>query len=445
MSGKGERTAGVTTGVVAEPLERRSLMSAAALDVADAGDVADTGDVVLDWNEQAQDAMRFDTTYKGPVRAARNLAILHGAMYDAMNGVHDLYDPFFYAKRARAGTDADAAAAAAAYRVLSKLYPSQAGHFRQQYDADLAAVEDGRPEKLGVRYGRAVADRYLRWRRNDGALEDAAYEPGTRPGDWQPTAPGGSAVHPGAGRVAPFAIEAVKPFLPVAPPELTTREYTDAYNEVYDLGGRDSPFRSADQTEVGVFWAYDGPGMGTPVVLYNQVLRAVAGQEGNTPLENARLFAMANTAMADAGIVAWECKYLDHFWRPVTGVQQGDTDGNLDTVGDPTWEPLGAPSRDGPSFTPSFPAYVSGHSTFGAALFGTLRNFYGTDDVSFELESDELPGVVRTYDSFSAAEDENGDSRIYLGVHWRFDDTYGRQVGQSVADDVAARWFGPVG
>jgi len=183
--------------------------------------------------------------------------------------------------------------------------------------------------------------------------------------------------------------------------------------------------------------------MGTPVALFNQVLQTVATQEANTRSENARLFAMANVAMADAGIVAWACKYVDNFWRPITGIRNGDLDGNPDTAVDTEWEPLGAPDEFGDGFTPSFPAYVSGHSTLGAALFRTLGNFYGTDAVPFQLTSDETPGVVRTYSSFTQAAAENGDSRIYLGVHWRFDDTFGQRAGRAVADDVFDKNFAP--
>ena len=419
-----------------EPLEARTLMSHTA-----------GGDVVLSWNEIALDALRFDRTYAGPVRAGRNMAIVQAAVYDAVNGVAQTHEPFWVFRAAPAGADAEAAAASAAARALTKLYPQQKRFIAGELRAFLADIPDGKAEKAGVRYGRYVADRIIAWRRSDGSKRDAFYEPGDRPGDWQPTPPQyvETPVHVGAGDVEPFALGNVDDFVPPPPPRLDSAEYAAAYNEVYDLGDRHSPFRTADQTEIGIFWAYDRRSLGTPLALYNEVLQTVAVGQGNTMAENARLFAMANVAMADAGIVAWACKYTDNLWRPVTGIHDGDLDGNPDTLADPEWEPLGAPNDDGGApFTPPFPAYVSGHSTFGAALFRSLTHFYGTDAVSYQLTSDELPGVVRSYSSFSQAAAENGDSRIYLGVHWRFDDTFGQAAGRQVADAVYDEYFTPV-
>jgi hypothetical protein len=171
------------------------------------------------------------------------------------------------------------------------------------------------------------------------------------------------------------------------------------------------------------------------VVHYNQIAETIALQQGNSLDQDARLFALTDIAMADAGIAAWDSKYTYDFWRPVTGIQDGNNDGNPNTVGDPTWMPLGSPG-DGirANYTPAFPSYISGHATFGAALFQTLTNFYGTNDISFTLTSDELPGVTRSYSSFSQASLENADSRIYLGVHWSFDATAGMAVGTAIGN-----------
>jgi len=195
--------------------------------------------------------------------------------------------------------------------------------------------------------------------------------------------------------------------------------------------------RTADQTQAGMFWAYDRKGMGSPLMIYDEAVMTIAQLKHNTMRQNARLFALFGMAEADSGFTAWNAKYTYNFWRPITAIRNADQDGNPNTVADPNWVPLGAPG-DGvvPDFTPPFPAYISGHSTFGAAAFETLKDFYGTDRVHFTLMSDELPGVLRSFNSFSQAAAENGMSRIYLGIHWSFDNLNGQATGRSVADYV---------
>jgi hypothetical protein len=264
----------------------------------------------------------------------------------------------------------------------------------------------------------------------------------------------------GWGEVDTFAISSAEDFLPAAPPAITSAQYAASYNEVKSLGAVNSTTRTAEQTETGIFWAYDRGGLGTPMNLFNDVLENVAIDQGNTLKQNASLFAQASVAMADAGIVAWNSKFEEEFWRPGTAIELGDFDGNTLTVGDENWIALGAPDGGGDieGFTPPFPTYVSGHATFGAALFGLLEDFYGTDDIAFDLTSEELLAVmndpaleasygldlddaVRSFDSFSAAMIENGRSRVYLGIHFDFDDLVGQEVGQNVASAVSGNEF----
>jgi hypothetical protein len=187
--------------------------------------------------------------------------------------------------------------------------------------------------------------------------------------------------------------------------------------------------------------------MGTPLLLYNQAVATIADQLDNDLLENARLFALADLSMADAVIATWNAKYVYDFWRPITAIRNGEGDGNPDTAGDPNWSPLGAPGGGGgpaTDFTPPFPSYVAGHSSIGAAAFQALADFVGRDQFKFTLTSDELPGVHRSYRRFSDASIENGISRIYLGIHWSFDDQQGQVQGRKIADFVFANYLRPL-
>jgi hypothetical protein len=250
---------------------------------------------------------------------------------------------------------------------------------------------------------------------------------------------------------------------------LDSLAYSVAFDEVKALGGdgvTTPTVRTLDQTIAGIYWAYDGtPGLGTPPRLYNQITAQIARQRGASVIELARLFALIHVTMADAALACWESKYYYQFWRPVTGIREADPgtgptgagDGNPRTIGDVNFTPLGAPASNtaNPNFTPPFPAYTSGHATLGAAIFQILRHVYGTDDIAFTFVSDEFNGITRdnegqlrpriprSFASLSEAEEENGQSRIYLGIHWAFDKTEGFCQGRNVADYVFGNAFVP--
>lgn len=413
---------------------------------------AASADVVIEWNRVMSDVLASNTTEQNPGMASRTSAMVNIAMYDAINSIDPRHELFYSHAPGPADASLEAAACHAAYHVLSAIYPDQQAYLDAELASYMSVIPDGPSKDSGITQGTTVGQLVLDEREDDGYDVNVQFIPTGETGHWEPDPmnPDQEAWGPGWGDIETFALTSSQQ-IPVPPmPDLTSQQYADAFNEVKELGALNSTTRTAEQTEIGIFWAYDRLGMGTPMRLYNQALRVVAVEQGNTLHENARLFAMASVALADAGAVAWDSKYFYDLWRPISGIRRADEDANPDTVADPSWIPLGAPGGIGPDgeviddFTPPFPTYLSGHATFGGAVFGSLMEFYGTDDVSFELTSAELPGVVRQFDSFSEAMHENGRSRVYLGIHWEFDDTVAQSTGRTIAGYVAANHFLPI-
>jgi PAP2 superfamily len=447
---------------------------------------ASSNDPVLRWNEIALRAMADDHSgtfgpaqQGGPTRGARALAIVHVAIFDAVNAIVGGHEPYIPVAGLPPGTlenaSVEAAVAQAAHDTLAALYLNQQAVFEHELDKALQGVPRKRGRDEGSAVGATAAMNILLERSNDGGdTPDVPFDftlpalPGHHRPD--PLNPNQGLHVPEWGKVMPFAMDSVLNFHAPAPPhpdsavDAERLEYAMAYDQVMRLGGDGivTPTeRTPEQTDIGLFWGYDGSiGLGVPPRLYNQVARVIAKQEHNTVAENARLFALLNIAQADAGIASWYSKYVHDFWRPVVAIQAGDDDGNEFTAGDPGWIPLGAPasnqSNGGVDFTPPFPAYTSGHATFGAATFRTLAHFYGTDEYEFQLRSDELHGAttdsqgnhrrtaIRQFSSFSQAARENADSRIYLGIHWIFDADVGIAVGSAVADYAFQNHLQPV-
>jgi hypothetical protein len=269
----------------------------------------------------------------------------------------------------------------------------------------------------------------LAWRRHDGSRRRVAYTPDTAVGLWRPTPPGfKAALLPQWPEVRPFGVRDVAAFRPEPAPALTSAEYTRDFNEVKRLGSRDSATRTADQTIIAWFWD-DGAGTSSPPGHWNLIAQVVARRQGNTVPENARLFALLNVALADAGIVCWDCKYRFRVWRPITAIRQADRDGNPDTLADVRWNPL--------LETPPFPSYTSGHSTFSGAAAAALAHFFGTDAVAFTVGSEGLAATERSFARFSEAAAEAGRSRIYGGIHYEFDNRVGLALGRAVAGEIA--------
>jgi vanadium-dependent haloperoxidase-like protein len=441
------------------------------------------------WNQIAINASGLDHTpvapgdprvfgeQLGPGRSSRAMAIVHIAIFDSVNALLGGYHSYTGVQASRGPISLDAAVAQAAHDTLTALYPSQAASFDTLLADDLALIKNKNEKANGIGLGQRAAAAILAMRVGDGAqvpdpLVNIDHPTSNLAGHWRqdpisliPLALGGH-----WGECIPFVVHSSSQFGVPPPPDMTSNDYAQAYNEVKSVGGDGvitPTLRMAEQTFIGTFWAYDGtPSLCAPPRLYNQIAVHIADQMKLGTKDLARLLALVNTAMADAGMSIWESKYHYDFWRPITGIRESDLgtgptgtgDGNPQTVGDPTFTPLGAPASNlaGPNFTPPFPAYPSGHAGFGGALFQTMRRFFGTDAIAFTFVSDEFDGntkdhngnlrpyMPRSFSSLSQAEEENGQSRIYLGIHWSFDKTQGIAQGRRVADYVFDHAFTPV-
>ena len=391
-------------------------------------------DVVLYWNEAALKAIAKERT--PPPLAARNLAILHAAIFDAVNSIERTHRPYRVSLRIDGAVSAETAAGIAAHRVLLELYPRQVESCDAALDATLENVPDGPAKEAGVTLGQRVAEQILTWRADDGSRRRVRHAPSSTIGLWRPTpAAFQAAMLPQWRYVAPFAIRGPRDFLPAIPPALTSATYTEAFNEVKALGRRDSQARTADQTIIAQFWD-DGLGTATPPGHWNRIAQTIARQRGLALADNARLFALLNITMADAAILCWEGKFGFNYWRPITAIHEADRDGNPDTTPDGGWDCL--------LTTPPFPSYPSGHSTFSGAAATALARFFGTDAISFRIGSEGMPDVIRGYAGFWAAAQEAGRSRIYGGIHYEFDNQEGLRTGRELADFIARRSLLPV-
>ena len=435
---------------------------------------------LLRWNQMAIDATGRDHKpvaagenrifghQLGPCRSSRAMAIAHIAIYDALVSITGGYQTISNLRAMPAVADLDIAMAQAGRDALTALFPSQQAIFDAALAEDIArrrsqgATNSARV--FGIQAGKNAAAAILATRSSDGSdhtepTYGVDFIPKNELGTWSPDPISGGTKAIGARwpQVRTFGIDSASQFRCAVPPALGSAEYIQAFKETASLGGdaiTTPTQRTPEQTFKGVFWAYDGmPSLCAPPRLYNQVATQISIQRGTNTVETARLLVLINISMADAGIAAWDSKYFYQTWRPVTGLRLG-TDGLPGGAAIPNFTPLGAPASNatGPNFTPPFPAYPSGHAVFGGALFQVLRNFYGTDNLPFILLSDEYNG--KTVDNkgnarpfrpvvfakLSDAEEENGQSRMYLGIHWGFDKTAGIKQGRNVANIITSKF-----
>jgi PAP2 superfamily len=410
---------------------------------------------VAEWNVTAVDATLI--AGENPTVQSRALAVIQVAVHDALNAIDRRFEPYAFYGEVDPEASSDAAVATAAHDALvgviavGTLPFTGFGSADQQaaavafvdaaYAADLEMIPEGEAKTRGIAVGQAAAA-ILAERREDGATTFVPYTPGTEPGEWQPTPnplppdPPAPTDHlpaqlPGWGQVIPFVLLSSNQFQPDDPPALTSERYALDYHEVQALGDKDSAVRTEDQEEIARFW------FGSSPVGWSQIARTVAADRELDAWEQARVLALVNLAMADGVIAGFDTKYRVNWWRPITAIRAGETDGNEATVADPTWESL--------LNTPPHPDYVSTHSVQGGAVAVVLRQVFGTDQVDFTATSGvPFPGFMRMFTSFSAAAQENADSRVYAGVHFRSATTNGLKLGRQIGWFIVSHALRPV-
>ena len=373
-------------------------------------------DEVTDWNQILVSALTATNT--SPQNAGRIAAMTHAAMFDAVNGIDRRYTPYFVTDEAPRGASRRAAAVQAAYVVLKTLLPAQASGLERQRDASIAAIRLGdRAVDRGIDWGQFVADALLMERSSDGFPNGGVQDFGDATvGKWRPEA-GLPAVTPWLAVLTPFAMPTVDHFRPDGPPALTSAAYASDFDEVKSLGRATGSSRTPDQTVVAFFWTDN------TISHWNRIAVSIALQRRTTLSQNARVFALLNIAMADAGIAVWDAKFLYRLWRPFSAIPLADTDDNPSTSADSAWRPL--------LVTPNHQEYPSGHGGLSGAAARVLARIFG-NRTTFTHRTDTAPFAPRTHESFSAAADEANDSRVYGGIHFRTAVRDGRIIGDNV-------------
>lgn len=391
-------------------------------------------DAVIQWNRNLLSIVRIPGEQPATVHATRSFAIMHAAIYDAVNAIDGTHQPYLiHLSGVPPNTSQEAATSSAAHEILVALYPT----LKQKLDAalqlSLVQIPDGDDKTMGILLGQVVADQVLALRSNDGAnAQPIPYIFGTAPGAYQSTPPNfpkqPQFTH--WSRVTPFALEGASQFRPGPPPALTSDSYTGALNEVKSLGIANSPTATADEALTGRFWN------GAIQNYWNEIAQTASVANHLTTAENARLFALLNLSFADGVIAFYDAKYTYNLWRPVTAIRAADTDNNPETVADPNWLPeVGNTAPD--------PSYPGAHAVISAAGAKVLSSFFEMDGFAFKVTSEVLPGINRSFTSFSAAAEEATLSRIFAGQHFSFDLTNGQDLGQQVADFVVDNFLAP--
>jgi hypothetical protein len=383
------------------------------------------GDVVVDWSRIVFEAALTDDGYvsfKGP----RHQAMVHIAMHDAVNAIKPRFDQYAYFGRSSSANPV-AAAAKAAHDVLVAVYPAQQANLDDELATWLAKVPNSSGKTKALTLGAEAAAAIVALRQNDGTdvdLLSPGYAPGTQPGAYQFVPPYDFAFAQDFRYATPFGLRSPDQFRVPAPPALTSRTYATSYNEVKSVGALDSTSRTTDQSNYAHWW-YESAEIG-----WARVARVTTTSEGLNLWRAARMFALVSMSFYDGYVAGWDSKYHWDTWRPYTAIRAGDTDGNPDTVEDATWQSY--------LETPPVQDYPSTHSVLGAGAAEVLKQSFGTDNVPFSMESlTALPANPRRlFATFTQAADENADSRVRAGIHFRFATEQGQTLGRDVGSYI---------
>jgi PAP2 superfamily protein len=373
-----------------------------------------SADVITDWNEKA---VAFVTKHRMlPPQAERVVASVQVAMFDAVNSVERRYRPYRLAVTTAKETSQEAAAAVAAGMVLASLHPNETEELNSLMGAYLAAIPPGTAKSEGIKVGQEVAAKIVAERKGDGADAPDAYRPKARPGVYVPTPITASSMWP---NVKPFAMTSPSQFRPQPPIPLAGEEWAADYNEIRNLGGKNSTKRTARQTEDGRFWLITGPASYYPIV------RQLVVAKKMDVIDSARFMALASTAAADAYIAVFDAKYHYDFWRPITAIRNGDIDDNPATELDVIWQPI--------DNTPMHPEYPCAHCITSAAVAAVIEAALGSADIpEVSMTSPTAPGVSHRWTNVWAYADEVSMARIYAGFHYRFSTRVGQDMGRKI-------------
>ncbi len=384
--------------------------------------------VVSQWNAIASTTIVANGK-EVPAASGVWFAYVHLAVFDAVNAIDHRFQPYLFSANPAPGANQDAAAVAAAHRVLVNYFPSQQTTLDADITASIAAISDT-PANIsaGIAVGEASAQALITARANDGLLANVPYTPPVGPGYWLPTPPAfGPPVTPWLGQMVPFTMSSVAQFFPDEGPDaLDSQQWIDDYNQVMTLGAINSTVRTPKQTEIGLFWT-EHTGQ-----QYARAFRNLATQKGLETSDTARLMAMLWAGFADAGIGCWNAKFSFSFWRPVTAIQAGG--GNPALTVDPNWLPL--------ANTPSHPEYPAAHGCVTGAVSTILAGYFGTPNLTFSVDS-KVTNTTHTFTSTNDLMHEVENARIYAGFHYHHSVVQGRVLGISVGHQLMQRYFRP--